>query len=232
MEPCSAPAVARRLGRPYDPDRLILFQALHTALRDHPPLSRMAPNRGPKSHAMRAFFEADFSNFIEGTEFAVDEAADIVFRGVIPDERPAVAHDILGTWRIVSDDREMSRTPGDACALDALLKARHASIMEDRPDKDPGTFRHAHNRAGSTRQRVRKFDDALFNTDMSALLRPGFEWQSSEVTRAGRNFIDAIRLREFLCSRRGRTAAGSGVRGAVPALQRHRLNPHRWDHGG
>ncbi len=144
------PAVARHLGRPYDPDRLILFQALHTALRDHPPLSRMAPNRGPEGHAMLAFFEAYFSNFIEGTEFAVDEAADIVFRGVIPDERPADAHDILGTWRIVSDDREMSRSPGDACALNALLKARHASIMEGRPDKDPGTFKHAQNRAGST----------------------------------------------------------------------------------
>jgi len=73
-----------------------------------------------------------------------------VFRGVIPDERPADAHDILGTWRIVSDDREMSRSPGDACALNDLLKARHASIMEGRPDKDPGTFKHAQNRAGST----------------------------------------------------------------------------------
>ena len=144
------PAVARRLGRPYDPDRLVLFQALHTALRDHPPLSRIAPIRGPEGNATLAFFEAYFSNFIEGTEFAVDEAADIVFRGVIPNERPADAHDILGTWRIVSDPREMSRTPADASALEALLKARHASIMEGRPDNQPGTFKQAENRAGST----------------------------------------------------------------------------------
>ena len=62
------PAVARRLGRPYDPDRLVLFQALHTALRDHPPLSRIAPIRGPEGNATLAFFEAYFSNFIEGVE--------------------------------------------------------------------------------------------------------------------------------------------------------------------
>ena len=68
----------------------------------------------PISHATLAFFEAYFSNFIEGTEFAVDEAADIAFRGVVPNERPADAHDVLGTWRIVSDTREMGRTPTDA----------------------------------------------------------------------------------------------------------------------
>ena len=122
-------AVARRQGRPYDPDRLAMFQVLHAALRDYPPLSRMAPDRGPEGNSTLAFFEAYFSNFIEGTEFAVGEAADIVFRGVIPNERLEDAHDILGTWHIVSDDREMHRTPADASALEALLKARHAAII-------------------------------------------------------------------------------------------------------
>lgn len=150
-EELTAPAaIARRLGRPCDQDRMVLFQTLHAALRDHPPLSRMAPIREPRSHATLAFFEAYFSNVIEGTEFAVDEAAGIVFRGVIPIERPADAHDILGTWRIVSDHREMSRTPADAPALEALLKARHASIMRGRSDRRPGTFKQEENRAGST----------------------------------------------------------------------------------
>ena len=111
---------------------------------------RMAPIREPGSQASLAFFEAYFSNVIEGTEFAVEEAADIVFRGIIPNERPADAHDVLGTWRIVSDHREMSRTPASASALKMLLKARHASIMEGRPDQRPGSFKHAENRAGST----------------------------------------------------------------------------------
>jgi hypothetical protein len=147
----SAPtALARRRGRPYDPDRLTLFQALHTALRDHPPLTRLAPERGPEAMATLAFFEAYFSNFIEGTEFAVEEAADIVFRGTIPNERPEDAHDVLGTWRITSDGQEMRKTPQDANALSRLLKARHAVIMESRLDKRPGEFKLTENRAGAT----------------------------------------------------------------------------------
>ena len=147
----SAPsAAARGQGRPHDPDRLELFQVLHAALRDHPPLSRIAPDRGPEGSATLAFFEAYFSNFIEGTEFAVDEAAGIVFQGAAPNERPADVHDILGTWRIVSDIREMGRTPTDAGALEALLTARHASVMECRPERQPGSFRQTANRAGLT----------------------------------------------------------------------------------
>ena len=147
----SAPtALARRKGRPYDPDRLALFQTLHAALRNHPPIARIAPVRGAEAAATLAFFEAYFSNFIEGTEFAVEEAADICFRGVIPNERPEDAHDVLGTWRIVSDAEEMRRTPQDRAALVRLLRARHAAIMERRPDKRPGEFKLAENRAGST----------------------------------------------------------------------------------
>ncbi len=150
-ESLSAPtALARRKGRPYDPDRLGLFQKLHTALRNHPPIARLAPKRGAEATATLAFFEAYFSNFIEGTEFAVEEAADIVFRGVIPNERPEDAHDVLGTWRIVSDTEEMRRTPQDSAALLRLLRARHAAIMEGRPDKRPGEFKQAGNRAGHT----------------------------------------------------------------------------------
>jgi hypothetical protein len=147
----SAPAaLARRMGRPYDPDRLALFQTLHRALRDHPPLARFARDRDAEGNATLAFFEAYFSNFIEGTEFAVEEAANIVFRGVIPRERPEDAHDVLGTWRIVSDAHEMTRTPQDSEALVRLIKARHAAIMESRLDKRPGEFKLAENRAGST----------------------------------------------------------------------------------
>ena len=88
------------------------------------------------SHATLAFFEAYFSNFIEGTEFAVDEAADIAFRGAVPNERPADAHDVLGTWRIVSDTREMGPDPhrcrhtGD-CGIDH--RAEPALCILQRP---------------------------------------------------------------------------------------------------
>ena len=110
-------------------------------------MTRLArPTDGPAL----PFFEAYFSNFIEGTEFAVDEAADIVFKGYIPKARPEDAHDVLGTWRVVSDQNEMSRLPGSSTELIALLKSRHARIMEGRPDKGPGRFKSEPNRAGST----------------------------------------------------------------------------------
>ena len=131
-----SPAIARGLSRSYDPDRLALFQVLHAALRDHPPLSRIAPDRGPEGRATLTFFEACISNFIEGTEFAVDT----VFRGVVPNERTADAHGVLSTWRIVSDTREMGRTPTDAGTLEALLKGHHAAVMEG-PGTRPGAFK-------------------------------------------------------------------------------------------
>ena len=110
-------------------------------------MTRLAkPNDGPAL----PFFEAYFSNFIEGTEFAVEEAADIVFRSLIPAGRTADGHDVLGTYRVVCDEREMSRLPRNFEELIALLKSRHGSIMEGRPDKGPGRFKTEPNRAGST----------------------------------------------------------------------------------
>ena len=139
--------LARVAGLPYDPERLDLFQRLFAELAGNPPITRLArPTDGPAL----PFFEAYFSNFIEGTEFAVDEAADIVFNGKIPEARPEDAHDVLGTWKVVSDPQEMSRLPRNFEELTTLLKSRHARIMEGRPDKGPGRFKAEPNRAGST----------------------------------------------------------------------------------
>ena len=90
---------------------------------------------------MLPFYEAYFSNFIEGTEFEVNEAADIVFNNVIPRDRPEDAHDVLGTWQIVSDPIEMAKIPHDPSMLKSLLQSRHALLMSARPDKQPGRFK-------------------------------------------------------------------------------------------
>lgn len=141
---------ARGAGVPFDPDRLRFFELLHKELRDWPLVVRRSPERTPEATNTLAFFEAYFSNFIEGTEFEVKEAAAIVFDGVIPRGRPADAHDVLGTWRIVSDKAEMSKTPKTAAELIQHLRMRHAIIMSARPDKRPGEFKAEGNRAGST----------------------------------------------------------------------------------
>ena len=44
----------------------------------------------------------------------------------------------------------MGRTPTDAGTLEALLKGRHATVMEGRPDARPGAFKQAGNQAGPT----------------------------------------------------------------------------------
>lgn len=143
-------ARARGAGAPFDPNRVALFEKLHAELRATALPLRPTRARGEDGEATRNFFEAYFSNFIEGTEFEVSEAADIVFRSMIPRDRPEDAHDILGTWRIVSDPIEMRRTPRTENDLFALLKTRHATLMGGRPDKSPGLFKQASNRAGQT----------------------------------------------------------------------------------
>lgn len=146
----TARARTRQSGHPYDPDRLNLFEALHRELRNVAPVMRRAQDRSEEGRTTLAFFEAYFSNFIEGTQFLVTEASDIVFKGTIPRARPADAHDIIGTWRIVSDPVEMARRPTDSASLIGLLRRRHAILMEARPDKSPGEFKHQSNRFGAT----------------------------------------------------------------------------------
>ena len=141
---------ARGPGKPYDPDRVALFQTLHRELRDSAPVVRAAPTLSEEGQASLVFFEAFFSNFIEGTKFEVGEAADIVFRATMPVGRPQDAHDVLCTWRVVSDPLEMSQTPDDAAGLQTLLKRRHAILMSAHPEKNPGLFKNKANWAGAT----------------------------------------------------------------------------------
>ena len=140
-------ARARRKGMPVDPDRVELFEALRVELHRTPPQTRRAV---PDDGTTLPFFEAYFSNFIEGTEFAVEEAAAIVFKNRIPKVRPQDAHDILDTYRVVADPNNMGQTPKDFPEFEKLLKQRHAQIMQARPDKAPGQYKNEPNRAGNT----------------------------------------------------------------------------------
>jgi len=141
-------AIARAAGRPFDPARIEIFDALRAELASTPPNIRRAPALEGRGSDNLAFFEAYFSNFIEGTEFEIEEAADIVFNNAIPAGRPADAHDVLGTFRIVSNMEEMTATPNTAEQLEEMLMRRHAVIMEQRPDKKPGQFKDIPNRFG------------------------------------------------------------------------------------
>lgn len=143
-------AIALASGTPFDTNRVKLFEALHDGLRGMGPQLPRTSRIAASEIVNFAFFEAYFSNFIEGTEFEVDEAKDIIFNGAIPEERPADAHDILGTFAVVSDPEDMGRVPADFEEFAVLLKRRHAKIMEGRPEKHPGEFKSVGNKAGTT----------------------------------------------------------------------------------
>lgn len=141
-------ALARVAGRPYDTRRLQILDTLRVELQANAPIIRPQPPLDMAGHDNLAFFESYFSNFIEGTEFEIDEAVDIVFNSVIPPTRPEDAHDILGTFRIASNQQEMSRVPKSFTEFQGVMKGRHAVIMEERPEKKPGAFKTEANRVG------------------------------------------------------------------------------------
>jgi hypothetical protein len=140
---------ARQKGYPYDPTRVELFETLREALDRVAPVERPVLDPTSPRHRFLPFFEAYFSNFIEGTEFAVEEAREIVFDNMIPPTRHEDAHDVIGTYRLVSDPVEMTRVPTDANTLVSLLKSRHRVLLEGRPDKQPGVFKQEANRVGN-----------------------------------------------------------------------------------
>ena len=82
MPLATARARATRRGEGWDDRRLPLFDTLLAALHAHVPAAR--PERKGQTMATFAFYEAYFSNYIEGTEFTVEEAQEIVFSGAIP----------------------------------------------------------------------------------------------------------------------------------------------------
>lgn len=173
---------SRASGTPFDHQRLELFEGLIGVLADTPiePLPLLVGDA--ERRRLLPFYEAYFSNFIEGTEFTLDEAAEIVFEARVPPDRPEDAHDILGTYRLVSDEHDKARTPTDAGDLIHLLRSQHRRLMEARPDKRPGRFKERVNRAGST---VFVAPDLTEET-----LRRGFD--------AGRNLVDPFARAVYL----------------------------------
>lgn len=141
----SRPLRAHLAGSPYDPEAVARFDLL----RDE--LVRLAPEvRGAAPIGELPFFEAYFSNFIEGTEFTLTDARRIIVDGWDPVDRPADAHDVRCAFTIVSDEDEMARVAGNADDFLGLLRERHRVLMASRPDTRPGRFKQEDNRAGGT----------------------------------------------------------------------------------
>ncbi len=143
---------ARAAGHEYDPDQVTRFDELARFLAAVPQdleLPAELPALPGERETSLPFFEAYFSNFIEGTEFSVDEAEAVVVSGDIPANRPEDAHDVLGTFEAVADPELRSAVPATAGELFALLERRHRLVMSGRPDQRPGQCKEKPNQAGS-----------------------------------------------------------------------------------
>ncbi len=145
LETAAARAQSQELG--FDPRRLELFEELQAHLLQTPLPTR--PER-PGSFPSLSFIEAYFSNWIEGTEFELEEAEEIVFEGAVPAGRVEDAHDVLGTFELVDDAAVRARVPTGPEDLVALLRSHHAVMLARRPAVGPGSFKQRPNRAGGT----------------------------------------------------------------------------------
>lgn len=145
----SPQAIARVFGHPFDPARIVLLEKLFVSLKTKEFKESIAPKDDIYFKSF-AFFEAYFSNYIEGTEFEIEEAKKIIDTNTPLLTRNEDSHDILGTYKIVSNQLEMMVVPKNANELLEILRYRHQVLMQARPTKKPGQFKDINNRAGNT----------------------------------------------------------------------------------
>ena len=145
-ESASSAVSALYASRGFDQMRVGRFDEIagQLAITEFPAYPDKSPDQVPF-----AFFEAYFSNFIEGTEFTVSEALAVVFDGADPTDRPSGdAHDVRGTFALVNDPVDRSRTPMDRDEFFDLLASRHRALLAGRPEHLPGEFKRKNNQAG------------------------------------------------------------------------------------
>ena len=168
----SPSAKARANGMPYDSKRIELFEILYDKLKNHYFQERPDKNISENSFRLFSFFEAYFSNYIEGTEFTVKDAKKIIDTGVALPKRIKDSYDILGTFHIVSSSYEMNITPSTADELIEILKRRHLTMLSERAEEvNAGEFKNKNNRAGNT-----EFVD---HTLVEGTIRQGFKYYAA-----------------------------------------------------
>lgn len=139
-------AAAAVAGDLYDDQRLVLFSAMRDQLASVQGWSHLPQ---PEVDGELPFFESYFSNYIEGTEFDVEEARRIVELNQMPDDRPEDAHDVLYTYHCVASRVGRASTSTDPSKVREILAERHHTFMAGRPKMTPGVFKTKMNRVGS-----------------------------------------------------------------------------------
>lgn len=143
-------AAAKPFNAPYDAQRLSRLEDLSATLRATPLRESSCSIKSQTGRLNFAFLESYFSNFIEGTEFEIQEARAFVLLGKPITERPKDSHDIVGVFRQATDPGWANQTMSTGESVLKQLRDRHADQMRERPEVMPGQFKTQVNRAGNT----------------------------------------------------------------------------------
>ena len=138
------------VSRGVDHERMERFEILAKRLRTDPLPRRAAIATVEPSRGNFASLESYFSNFVEGTRFAIEEAMEISLEGRIVENRPKDSHDIRGVYELALNSPWRETVPPLGADFPKELLARYSVMMEKRPEVNPGSFKSEPNQAGNT----------------------------------------------------------------------------------
>ena len=117
-------------------------------IRDRPYITARYQEGQARQHW--AFVESYFSNYVEGTKFAIEEARDIVMHNTLISSRPKDSHDILGVFRLAMNTPYRDSPPTAGSAFIEGLERWHVEMLKMRPEVNPGKIKMVDNFAGAT----------------------------------------------------------------------------------
>ncbi|MFM0554503.1 Fic family protein [Paraburkholderia sediminicola] len=137
-------------GKSVDRDRMERFGLLANYLRGAalPRIEEVVPAGVPRHN--RAFIESYFSNYVEGTKFAIEDARDIVMHQRVMPTRPKDSHDILGVFQLAVEAPYRYSPPIAGEEFLPMLQDWHARMLHARPEASPGSIKTRVNYAGTT----------------------------------------------------------------------------------
>ncbi|WP_439504860.1 Fic family protein [Sediminibacterium sp.] len=150
IETNSSNSLTGYLGKPFHLPTIKLLEELYGHLAGNIYPRHPEKNLSTATFQHFAFFESYFSQFIEGNEFELSEARHIVETASPITSRIEDAEDLLHTYQITSNKKEINTCPITAQDFIQLLQARHAFIFAGRKNKNPGNFKERNNLSGNS----------------------------------------------------------------------------------
>jgi hypothetical protein len=136
------------LGKPFHLPTVKLLEELygHLAGNNYPQYPDL--NMATVTFQHYAFFESYFSQYLDGNEFDLSEARKIIETSSPLQGRKEDAEDLLHTYQLCSNKKEMATCPKSVEEFIQQLQKRHAFLISSRPNKNPGKFKESNNHSG------------------------------------------------------------------------------------